>query len=306
MNKLNLVERHVFLPSHPDYKTLDNLCFLSKNLYNATLYCVRQHFFKTGSFLNYQTVNKQFTLENQPDYRALPAKVSKHTQQLVDKSYKSFFTLHKNGKKARIPRYLDKIKGRQVVHYEQGAISVKEKGFVKLSQTPIKIKSKVQQPKFARIVPCGNHIVVEIGYQQETTLKPLNGRAAAIDLGLNNLATLVSNIKDLKPLLFNGKPLKSINQFANKKIAKEQSLLDTGKKTNRSKINKLFLKRKHKITNYMHKVSREIVNYLVSNQITSLVIGKNKGWKQDVNLGKRNKKLSKTLFMYRLINLWRC
>ena len=90
---MKLVRQIQITKKHHFFEELDNLTFLSKNLYNATLYEVRQQFFKEKTFLNYKTINKKFTIENQQDYRALPAKVSKHTQMLVDKNFKSFFAL---------------------------------------------------------------------------------------------------------------------------------------------------------------------------------------------------------------------
>lgn len=284
-----LVERHIITPNHHYFDELDNLCFLSKNLYNATLYAVRQQFFIDGSFLNYKAVNKLFTHNNQVDYRALPAKVAKHTQQLVDKNYRSFFGLIKKGLTTKIPKYLHKEKGRQVVHYEKGALSLVKKGFIHLSKTNIFIKTKLDKPLicFVRVVPKGNHIVVEVGYKANYQHhKPKNNRFVSIDIGLNNLATLTSNVA--KPLIFNGKPIKSINQYFNKHLAKEKSKLDTKQKTNTKKLNHLFLKRKNKITHFMHQTTRQIVNYLVSNNIDTLVIGKNFGWKQDIELGKKN------------------
>lgn len=262
--------------------------FYQKNLYNATLYEVRQQFFKDGSFLNYNAVNKLFTHINQIDYRALPAKVAKHTQQLVDKNYKSFFALiKKKDNKARIPKYLKKD-GRQVVHYEKGALSFKKLGFIHLSKTNIFIKTKIDKSliNFVRVVPKGNHIVVEVGYKANyTELKPNNGNYASIDVGLNNLATLTSNVA--KPIIYNGKPIKSINQYFNKQLTKEKSKLGTQEKTNKTKLQNLFLKRKNKISTYLHKVSQQIVNYLVLNNITTLIVGKNIGQKQNIELGKQ-------------------
>ena len=97
-----LVEQINYKKSHKDFNELDTLCFLSKNLYNSTLYKVREHFFKTNEYLNYYDVSKLFTKENQKDYRALPTKVSKNTQILVDKNFKSFFALLKKEKRRKI------------------------------------------------------------------------------------------------------------------------------------------------------------------------------------------------------------
>ena len=60
-----LAEKHIYKPTHKYYAELDNLCFLSKNLYNATMYDIRQHYFNTGEYKNYNKVNFEFTHNNQ-------------------------------------------------------------------------------------------------------------------------------------------------------------------------------------------------------------------------------------------------
>jgi putative transposase len=291
-----LVERHAFKRSDKEYAELDNLCFLSKNLYNSTLYAIRQHFFNTGEYLGYNAVNADFTHNSQPDYTALPRKVSKLTQMLVDKAFKSFFALvkaKKDGKldadfKVRIPKYLDSVKGRQVVEYTKQALSFLEKGFIKLSGTSIKIRTDKENVNFIRVVPKENKLImVEVGYEQPLEYKE-TGNTAAIDLGINNLATITSD--SFSPFIVNGKPLKSINQFYNKRLAelKPKQDLSGSKRKTTNRINILTRKRNSKVDDYLHKASREITNHLVSNDVNTLVIGYNKGWKQDVNLGKVN------------------
>jgi IS605 OrfB family transposase len=112
-----------------------------------------------------------------------------------------------------------------------------------------------------------------------------NHRIASIDIGLNNLATLTSN-GAFAPLILNGKPLKSINQFYNKKKAKLQAALKKEQKTSR-RIQALTHKRNNKVKDYLHQSSRYVMNQLVSNQISVLVIGKNDQWKQEIALGSR-------------------
>jgi len=99
---MQLVEKHIVNNGNENYKELDNLCFLSKNLYNATLYAVRQYYFNNKEYLNYNAVNKQFTHEKQVDYCALPRKVSKMTQQLVDENFKSFSVCLKRSKRVHM------------------------------------------------------------------------------------------------------------------------------------------------------------------------------------------------------------
>ena len=285
-----LTAKHTYKQSHKDYVELDRLCFLSKNLYNATLYRVRQYYFDTGKYFNYCAVNKEFTHSHQVDYRALPAKVSKQTQKLVEQNMLSFFALIKtDNTRARVPRYLDKAKGRQVVHYEKGALSfVKRKGYIHLSKTDVYIPTNLtkEQVSFVRIVPRGNHINIEIGYKVEEKSYNSNKRYAAIDLGMNNLAVLASNV--MEPFIINGKPLKSVNQYYNKKLSKLTSNVKKRHDKYTSKaIQELTYKRNNKVNDYMHKSSRYVVNQLVSNEISQLIVGYNKGWKQDITLGKK-------------------
>lgn len=309
-----LVLKHSYKKSHPFYKELDKLCFLSKNLYNSTLYTVRQHYFETHKYLNYNAVNKLFTDNKQVDYCALPRKVSKMTQQLVDKNFKSFFALLRLKQKGEydepvnIPNYLDKVKGRQVVHYDKQALSFKAKeGFIKLSGTNIYIPLTNDITKdivrYVRIVPKSHNIIdVEIGYKTEVPEIEYNNRIASIDLGINNLATVTSNV--FSPFIINGKPLKSINQYYNKHLADLKSFqMLKGNKKSTNRIKALTVKRNNKVTDYMHKATRLITNHLVSNNISLLVIGYNKGWKQDVNMSKKNNQKFVQISFLKFINL---
>ena len=286
-----LVEQHIIKKSNRLFEQLDRLCFLSKNLYNATLYKIRQHHFETGDFLSFVQVNKIMISEKNPDYYAMNTKVSQQTQKLVDRNYRVFFKTLKSSKvekgKARIPRYLDK-NGRQVVMFTNQAISTRNPGVIKLGGTDIHIPTNQSSVQFVRLVPRGNHIVIEVGYRSEARHYVDNGRYAAIDLGISNLATLT--FTDSRPIIFNGRPIKSINQYYNKLIASIQSKQSESKQPYRRtrRMETITRKRYNKIKDYMHKVSREITNQLVSHNVTNLVIGYNKSWKQDANLGKVN------------------
>ena len=57
----------------------------------------------------------------------------------------------------------------------------------------IELKTDKENVQQVRIIPRGNHIIIEIIYNKEYTLKENNNRFGSIDLGLNNLATLTSN-----------------------------------------------------------------------------------------------------------------
>ena len=86
---MQLVERHIINKNHQHYQEIDHFCFLSKNLYNVANYIVRQEFINNKNYLNYNAVQKQ--MQDQADYKALPAKVSQQVLMLLDKNWKSFF-----------------------------------------------------------------------------------------------------------------------------------------------------------------------------------------------------------------------
>ena len=288
---MKLVEQHIIKSNNVLYKELDNLCFLSKNLYNQALYRIRQQFFEDKSFKNYYNLNRELHDENQLDYRALPANTSQETLKLVNQNYSSFFkSLQKHIKGVKIPRYLDKTKGRQIVVYNHMTLpsNLLEKGIIKLPKTNIQFKTKQKNIRQVRIVPKNNYIVIEVIY--EATIKELlkdNKRYMSIDLGIDNLASCSSNVS--KSFIINGKPVKSINQYYNKKKAKLQAELELKNKKKSSKqIQNLTLKRNNKIKDYFHKASRYIVNQLVNQSINTLIIGKNDGWKQETNIGNVN------------------
>lgn len=102
--------------------------------------------------------------------------------------------------------------------------------------------------------------------------------------------TVSSNV--MNPIIINGKPLKSINEFYKKEIARVKSdAMKCQEKYTSLKIQNLYKRRKYKVEDYMHKASRMLVNHLVSNDIDTLIIGENKGWKQDINIGTKNNRI---------------
>ena len=316
MKKLNeeseliLSERHIISCSHPYFSECDYLTFLGKNLYNATLFYQRASFFKKD-FQNYYAVNKVFTHENQADYRALPAKVSKQVQMLVDKSFKSYFTLVKKKAKGdytspvHIPRYLHKVKGRCTLPYPKDALSFKKEGIVKFSKTGIELPTKIEKERIqgARIVPKGNHFVIEILYKEmkKSLVSETIQKVAFIDPGLNNLMTVTSNA--FFPLLYSGKKLKSINQLANKRIAQLKSALSKKGLYTSPLLVSIYNKRSRRITDSLHKLSSHLVNQFVSHKIDTVVFGHNLGQKQDIKLGSVVNQNFVQLPFYQLISL---
>ena len=53
------------------------------------------------------------------------------------------------------------------------------------------------------------------------------------------------------------------------------------------RIARLTAKRHRKVEDYLHKASRKVIDLCAEQDVSVLVIGKNKGWKQEVNLGRK-------------------
>ncbi|HXR66781.1 MAG TPA: transposase [Ktedonobacteraceae bacterium] len=296
---MQLVESHIIKPTDPRYRAIDAACFASKNLYNAALYEIRQAFIHDGMYLSYPTMDKR--MQSHEAYKALPAKVAQQVLKLLDKNWQAFFKAIAAWRehpeqflgRPKLPNYKDKAHGRNILIYTAQAVSktALKKGVVKPSQLDIEVVSICPVVDQVRIVPRHGFYVVEVVYEQDSEQEPVNPDLyAGIDLGINNLATLTSNKSGFMPRLINGRPVKSINQFYNKRRADLQSKLanENAKRHTSHRLERFTNKRTRKIDHYLHIASRRIIDLLVSEGIGTLIIGYNQEWKQEVNIGKRN------------------
>jgi IS605 OrfB family transposase len=298
---MKLVKQIQVNKNHPYFEECDRICFNSKNLYNQALYRVKlKHNFE-NSYLNYFDLTKELNRENQLDFRAMQAGVSQQTLMLLDKSYKSFFNalrdykVNPNKYKScpKPPKFKHKENGRFQATFTENAISKKslKKGLIKLAGVDFTIPNAFDKINQVRIIPKTNDLYcIEIVYEKQELAPVTNKNYAGIDIGLNNLAAVVTN--DCKSFIVNGRPLKSINQYYNKKLAKLKSELPFYKNTkiqikSSNKIKKLTCKRNNKIKDYLHKASTKVVNTLKQADISKIVIGQNKDWKQSINIGKK-------------------
>ena len=301
---MDLVEQHIIGKNHRLYKEIDDLAFKSKNLYNSANYMIRQEFTKTQKYLNYNTIDKLIKEKDFGDfknpYKELPAKVSQQILKVLDKNWVSFFESIKDWSKhpskykgkPRLPKYKKVESGRNLLIYNIQTISkshFKKNNEILLSKTNITIKTKINYNdiKQVRIVPRYDYYVIEVVYQKDEHDANLNkDNVMGIDLGLNNLCAISTTKKDF--FLINGKPLKSINHYYNKKLAKAKSELELSNKTKSSNFTrKLTNKRNRKVMDYLHKASKSIINICLTKDIGKIIIGKNDGWKDEINLSKK-------------------
>ena len=314
---MKLTEVQVIKESYQHYKGLLDLLHKSKNLYNAAIYTVRQFYFESiknnneKKYLNYYETQKLLSHNKNVDYYSLPADVSQSVLKQVDKSFKSFFSLlkkkqnEKYNKSINIPKYKDKEGYNCItINAAQLGVQFKKDGILTIPNTaPNKIQFKVKNYSTCtqvRFIPCNGYIKMEAIYNyNEPIQKEDNGNYLSIDLGINNLCTCTSNVTN--SFLIDGKKLKQINQKYNKYKGKLQSKLPSNKFWSH-KLSNITKKRNFKVNNYLHNCSAYIMNQAVSNNINTIIIGYNKGWKQDINIGRINNQKFTEIPFYTLVN----
>ncbi|MEQ6358846.1 transposase, partial [Thermoanaerobacter thermohydrosulfuricus] len=284
----------------------DKICFAAKNLYNYANYITRQEFINNKKWIRYRKLNKM--LKEHETYKNLPAQTAQQTLRLLDRNWKSFFRAMKEWNKDKekfngrpnLPKYKKK-NGRSVAIFTNQQCKIKDEHLT-FPKTDLKLKTRITgKLKEVRIIPKGSVYVVEIVYEKEIAeIQRPPKRIAGIDLGLNNFVTLINNI-GIKPIVINGKVIKSINQYYNKKKAELMNYV--GEKGISNRIEKLTLKRNNKIKDLMHKISRFIVNWCKQYNIDTLVVGYNSRWKQEIGLGKINNQNFVSIPYYQFINM---
>lgn len=286
---MRLVERHIIKDNR-----FEDICLKSGLLYNYVLYLVRQGIFNK-EYLKEYDLSTKLGRENQFDFRNLPCNVSQQVVGQVFKSINSWIKLKKdfeknpvkyNNCRPHLPSY-KKGKKQNMVVFTTNTCRVKE-GYIYFVKNIIQpIKTKIGDGKLCqvRIIPQATCYVVEVIYEKKEQDLNLNkDNVLSIDLGLNNLCSCVNNV-DKQPFIVNGRIMKSFNQWYNKRKAKLMSF--AGDKGTSKRLRQLNNYRNFWIEDHIHKVSRFVINYCVDNNIGSLVVGLNKGWKQEINLGKK-------------------
>ena len=290
--------------SKREYLMLRMMCFFSKNLYNVTLYNIRQYYFTEKKHLRYES-NYHVTKDNE-NYKLLQARVSQQTMKIVDRAFQSFFALIEKARRGeyrfqdiKLPKYRDKGSLFNLV-LQSNAISIKN-GFLTVPMSmafkqiygneKIKIKVPERVPvkkiKEIRIIPIVNGKKFKIQYVYEIEEENLNlnqSETLAIDIGLENLATCISTVGT--SFLMNGRAIKSINRLWNKRCAELQSRLPKNQHTS-SLIRRLTLKRNNRVNDCIKKTARYIVNHCIENNIGTIVCGYNPDFKRGINLGRK-------------------
>lgn len=299
-------ERILIKPNHQAFVPIKMACINACKIYNSGNYQIRQAFFN-GEIIKWASADKIVKLHQEKLYSSIPNAASQAIIKKLGDDWGSFFKALKAFKKSpskfkkrpKPPKYSDKIKTYiqpfQALKCVDNYITFPKK----MNVDPVKTKccenqdllEKVEKRKIIkeiRFVPHGHCFWLEIIYDSNLNNKKEKKvlldkeRVIGIDLGINNLLTIVSNAKELTPLLVKGKVIKSINQQYNKRKAYYQ-----GQK-NIAMIEKLSVKRFCQLNDFFHKVSHNLLQYCLKNNLGKVIIGKNDQWKNEINIGKVN------------------
>ena len=292
---VNRTEQQVIRRKHPLWSIIDKMCFNAKNLYNYANYIIRQEYVDNKRYIPYKELNAN--LKTHQQYKDCMSQPANCILRLLDKNWKSFFCslkeYEKNPKKflsrPQIPKYLKKngrynwIIPNNSCYFEGEELKFKVR---KLQSVRWKCRC-VGRLIQVRFIPRGCVYVMEIVSEVEVPDTPIeNKRIVGIDLGVNNLTTASNNIGE-RPFIINGRGLKSINQFYNKRRSELQSKLPKGQFWSK-RLEQITFKRFNRVKNYMHHASHYIVKWCVQHQIDTLVVGHNDEWKQDLKMSKVN------------------
>jgi len=287
------VKKNVLRLNKKEYKFLQYLSRNSKNLYNQTLYAVRQHYFKTGEYLNYFKTYP--SLKDCESCQALPSDPAQQVMKVVDRSFRSFFALLWKKKQGNyslpinIPKYLPKDgyfpiifpcrEGRMKDYFRTNVQKHLQKRFgIKQITFPRPECIKDKKLKEVRLLPKLNHFEIEWVYEELSIPQQLDEqRVLGIDLGVSNFATCVDS-EPGHPFILDGRELKSYNRYFNKRTAKM-------KPKSHNKL-KLFDKRRRILNNSLNQYVNFILQYVLENKIGNIIIGE--GYLAPKNLGKKN------------------
>jgi putative transposase len=302
------------------FSIIDELSFRVKNLYNSALYEIYNHYDSYKQYLNYNAMDKKMkNHESNFSYRKLNAQMSQQTLKKLDKNYSSFFSLLKKKGNNDYDKPIDKPKflpkdGRKELIFSRDLFRIKDDKILLSVPKDIQLEYKIKflefklpnyikdkEIKYIEIIPSIGSYSMSIVYNNNLEITPnLSKDWISIDLGINNLCSITSN--KFVPVLLNGKPIKSINQKFNKRIASCQKKLKANNKKSSKKIRSLYSKRGDKLHSEMHKISSFIVDLVKDQNIGTVVVGYNKEWKQRCSLGKKNNQKFVQIPYMKLIN----
>jgi putative transposase len=127
------------------------------------------------------------------------------------------------------------------------------------------------------------------------------GNILSIDLGIKNLATVISN--NGKAIIYDGRRLISKFRWFAKSKGKLQSKLTKQELKSNKRLSRLTVREKNYTKDYLHKISKMIVDFAVENKVSKIVIGElNKGI-SSIDIGRKNNEKLHRIPFGRLVSM---
>jgi len=267
-------------PTKNQRHKLQNTLDLCRDLYNSALQERVEAYKKNGVSLSYIDQQNELPVlkKDLPEYETIYAQVLQNVLKRLDLNFKAFFRRVRKHEKPGFPRYKGYDRYDSFT-YPQSGFKLKEE---KISLSKIgDIKLKTSQPLQGRIKTCTIKKEVDRWYVILTTeferdVKPVTKlKPVAIDLGVKRFAVLgipntssqnieeILENKDYKQVIIdNLKHLKKSEKRL-KKAHRRLSLAKKGsskRKKTKKVLNKVYRKINNQRNDFLHKLSREIVN----------------------------------------------
>lgn len=236
------IEKHSIKPTDSCYERILELSKLTNNLYNHANFIVRQNFFYNlnekgkSKYLSFYQMDKILRNMNEENYQQLPKQTAQQTLKLLNQNWQSFFKSIKDYKsnkskykgRPKPPKYRKSGGLNQIILTNQQC-KIKD-GFIhfpKVFNGLLLKPFRAEKLTEVKIIPnTTNGFDVLVGYKiEDNPLREDNNHYLSIDLGLDNFVAMTSN-QGLKPVLVNGKGLKSKNQYFNSQLLKRKMDLE--------------------------------------------------------------------------------
>lgn len=313
----NYIVSTYYIFNRPDW---DDLAKRANSVRNKAIYLMRQDFLHHRKPMSYSKLNSVFKhaykcKENDLYHCMGQVQAVQQLLRLVRQSFTGFYNslseYHKNPKKytgkPKLPR-CHKRGTRSTFFATNQMASVDNNGHLiyKKYHLDIKVDEHLRNFKLIRVsfVPITNGFKVLVTFEVANYhYQKDNGNYVAIDPGVDNAFACITNTNH-QPLLINGKPIKASNHYYHKKKAlfqKQQAAYQQKKVTFTNRkgkevsyfqptkaMERLDFKHNRRVDQFVYNALNRIVDYAINCNAKVVFIGKNKGWKNKVKLGKRN------------------
>ena len=325
---MHSVDRIIIGPSDEAYGYLDGISRKAKCLRSASLFRIRNHFTacgkesltpneqkvedevallpkKPGRALNGYALCALMVKTHNPDhYSGIPSQTAQHIEMQAASDFKNWLKALAAWEKdpsaftgkPKMPNY--KKGDVESFSFTNQTASIKD-GHIVLPKTKVTIPCRIREGaslREIRVSPYhGNYLVCLCYETEETGSLPMDaalpGRhSAAVDFGVDNIMTVTSDTGE--SVLFKGGAVKSANQWYNKRKSHLVSVLTKGRPTKERpssrQLERLAMHRAEWMHDTFQKMSSRLIEWCLANEVGTLVLGVNKGWKQGAGMGHRN------------------